>query len=248
MKRAEHELTDMGEVARALYAEAQRGTAGNGLAAGAASPEQHDAELSSALVIRQFLDGAEVAQVHEAGTAAIARQAVAQPCERTGAMELAQRFGMGSRTHTVGFMHRDGEFLRGWPELGAKLVRGMQSHGIEEWGAVVPSLRQPLHTRCIEYHRYETGGGLVCAGHRDAGSALTMAVLLSDPLEDGVEGGVFVTYTGGEPVAHEMARGDAILFRSEKCHNVTTVRKGLRSSLVVELWTQPNHNTFDRFS
>jgi predicted 2-oxoglutarate/Fe(II)-dependent dioxygenase YbiX len=62
-----------------------------------------------------------------------------------------------------------------------------------------------------------------------------------------LEGGAFVTYTKGELVEHEMQPGDAILFRSEKCHNVTTVRRGKRHSLVTELWVQPP-NSFDRFS
>ena len=41
--------------------------------------------------------------------------------------------------------------------------------------------------------------------------------------------------------------GDAILFRSEKHHNVTRIKSGIRNSLVIELWLQPP-NTFDRFS
>eukprot|EP01047_Picozoa_sp_COSAG01_P103205 COSAG01_NODE_32692_length_577_cov_0.922594_2_plen_60_part_01 len=33
------------------------------------------------------------------------------------------------------------------------------------------SAPEQLSTRCMEYHSYTVGGGLVCAGHRDAGSA-----------------------------------------------------------------------------
>jgi predicted 2-oxoglutarate/Fe(II)-dependent dioxygenase YbiX len=51
-----------------------------------------------------------------------------------------------------------------------------------------------------------------------------------------MSGGEFVTYCDGAPVAHKMAQGDAILFHSEKLHNISTVTGGLRQSLVVELW------------
>jgi hypothetical protein len=114
------------DAARALFAEGQRGNV-CGLTPGAASPEQHAAERSSPLVIRGFLSAAEMAQVHVAGAAATAMQAQAQPCERTGAMELAARFGMGSRTHTVGFLHRDSNGAsaaeKGWSALSQKLTR-----------------------------------------------------------------------------------------------------------------------------
>ena len=97
-----------------------------------------------------------------------------------------------------------------------------------------------LNIRCIEYHTYSRGGGLVAPGHCDNGSVLTLSVMLSDPSE--LSGGHFVTFTDGEPVVHRLMRGDAILFRSEKHHNVTAVWADVRQSLVVELWFQPQNN------
>lgn len=47
--------------------------------------------------------------------------------------------------------------------------------------------------------------------------------------------------------AHVLERGDAILFRSEKHHHVTTVKAGVRHSLVIEMWVRPE-NIFDRES
>lgn len=47
--------------------------------------------------------------------------------------------------------------------------------------------------------------------------------------------------------AHVLERGDAILFRSEKHHHVTTVKVGVRHSLVIEMWVRPE-NIFDRES
>ena len=93
--------------------------------------------------------------------------------------------------------------------------------------------------RTIELHHYSTGGGLLTPGHRDCGSDLTISILLSDP--EYVSGGDFVTYTDGVPKAHKMGRGDAILFKSEKLHNISTVTKGIRQSLVVELWPDKSY-------
>lgn len=103
----------------------------------------------------------------------------------------------------------------------------------------------PLHVRCVELHTYLTGGSLLNPGHRDNGSVLTLSALLSEPSLS--SGGEFVTYMDGYPVAHTLARGDAILFRSERLHNVSTVKNGTRQSLVVELW-QSGTNRRDRFS
>mmetsp|Transcript_23946 Transcript_23946/g.66453 ORF Transcript_23946/g.66453 Transcript_23946/m.66453 type:complete len:298 (+) Transcript_23946:139-1032(+) len=89
--------------------------------------------------------------------------------------------------------------------------------------------------RTVELHHYGVGGGLLTPGHRDCGSELTISVLLSD--SDRVSGGDFVTYgSKGVPVAHKLNRGDAILFRSEMLHNISTITAGVRKSLVVELW------------
>mmetsp|Transcript_16968 Transcript_16968/g.41122 ORF Transcript_16968/g.41122 Transcript_16968/m.41122 type:complete len:154 (-) Transcript_16968:155-616(-) len=89
--------------------------------------------------------------------------------------------------------------------------------------------------RTVELHHYGPGGGLTTPGHRDTGSELTISVLLSDSQQ--VQGGDFVTYTpSGQPVAHRMDRGDAILFNSMSLHNISTVTAGIRKSLVVELW------------
>jgi|LauGreDrversion4_1035100.scaffolds.fasta_scaffold233134_1 hypothetical protein len=99
-------------------------------------------------------------------------------------------------------------------------------------------LRQ-LSVRCCELHTYRVGGELMATGHRDAGSSITMSVLLSEPSQ--AAGGTFLTWVpgadGAEAVEHALGRGDAILFRSEDFHNVSPVRAGVRQSLVVELWT-----------
>ena len=76
-----------------------------------------------------------------------------------------------------------------------------------------------------------------------------MSVLLSDPARS--VGGEFLTWreNGRVPVVHAPLRtGDAVLFHSEKLHNVNTLRSGLRRTLVVELWASNVTNVKDRHS
>ena len=70
-----------------------------------------------------------------------------------------------------------------------------------------------------------------------------MSVLLSDAAQ--MDGGRMVTWRADGPTTHELQRGDALLFDSEKRHNVTTLQGGVRHSLVLELWRGPQ-NEHDR--
>jgi hypothetical protein len=103
--------------------------------------------------------------------------------------------------HVKNYLHRDGHFSDGWPDLCQKMVLGMQAAWIGplqcgERGADSDAISaQSLNVRCIEYHTYNRGGGLTSPGHCDAGSALTLSVMLSDP--ECIEGGQFVTFTDG---------------------------------------------------
>ena len=103
-----------------------------------------------------------------------------------------------------------------------------------------------LAVRCMELHTYHVGGQLMDPDHKDSGSALSMSVCLSDPAQ--LEGGKFLTWKGPDPnvpVVHECNRGDAVLFRSEDLHNVSCVQKGVRHTLVIELWVG-QQNAVDR--
>lgn len=143
--------------------------------------------------------------------------------------------------HVVLYMHmNDHWFVRELPVPWSLIRGGMESRPWME-GAVpvladefIGSEQSKMQVRTIELHHYSAGGGLLIPGHRDCGSDLTISVLLSDSAE--VSGGDFVTYHEGVPIAHKMERGDAILFESEKLHNISTVTSGVRKSLVVELW------------
>ena len=108
------------------------------------------------------------------------------------------------------------------------------------------SRRPPLHIRCIEFHDYKPGGALMDPGHIDVGSTLTLSVQLSPPGPPEA-GGRFLTTDGasGVQTAHELQRGDAILFCSTQVHNVSPLNEGVRNSLVIELWTE-GANRVDR--
>ena len=63
------------------------------------------------------------------------------------------------------------------------------------------------------------------------------------------DGGDFVTWAptaeGQRPVGYDLKAGDGVLFYSEKTHNVSPVTKGVRHSLVIELW-RGGENVHDR--
>lgn len=142
--------------------------------------------------------------------------------------------------HAACYMHAGGHFATRHPALHDKLIATMvMSHpGLK-------MVRVPLHVRCIELHAYTVGGGLITPGHKDNGSKFTLIVQLSE--SSTFEGGRFVTYHEGEAVQHELKAGDGLLINSEKMHNVSPVTRGVRYSLVIELWVAPA-NTLDRFS
>ena len=50
----------------------------------------------------------------------------------------------------------------------------------------------------------------------------------------------------GAPVAHRLDQGSAVLFPSEKLHNIEKVESGTREALVIELW-EGETNGVDRF-
>jgi len=329
------------------------------------------AESSSALLLRGFLSDAEMALIFEA--------AAVMPSPEAAQKDYSAETG----AHVALNLHKDGYFASKSPELCSKLVQHMQSQP-GRWAEPGSA----LGVRCIEFHTYTEGGGLMMKDHRDYGSVLTLSVLLSDPqsledehlseeasgeererrrkacrsrqkkknrqvrraaseadagrsesresaghiaaaiddplpitnarsleaatrlleasaladihmtptellrvaltraeseearpttyadgsLELGItcsslpdlgclelgdeseldvappavagaatfSGGEFFTWLDGEPNVHVMGRGDAILFHSEKVHNVRPITRGVRHSLVVELWLKPD--------
>jgi predicted 2-oxoglutarate/Fe(II)-dependent dioxygenase YbiX len=144
-----------------------------------------------------------------------------------------------SPEHVACYLHREGGFASRCAPLCERLVAAMTAAY-----AGMPAPTQPLHIRCVELHAYSVGGALVTPGHRDNGSKRTLIVQLSEA--GAFDGGRFVTWNEGAAVPHEMAAGDGLLIDSERMHNVQPVTRGLRHSLVIELWVQPT-NRMNRF-
>lgn len=169
-----------------------------------------------------------------------------EPSQKVGIHEdlksVAHHFAWTDEHVALYMQNNDHWFVRTNPVPWSIIRGGMESHPDQEGVPVladewIGSDQSMNDVRTVELHHYATGGSLITPGHRDCGSELTISVLLSDPAK--VSGGDFVTYSSSEdraPIAHQMGRGDAILFCSEKLHNISTVTRGVRQSLVVELW------------
>jgi len=208
-------------------------------------------EATAVLHLRDFLSNRDIQNVFEAAKALCKAdsKSAALPSGTNGAKAATSapdvQYGAA---HVALNLHRAGHFQRSCPRLCAKITDAMRSQSSM---FITPQIT--LSIRCIEFHTYTAGDGLATRGHRDLGSVLTISVLLSDP--HSVEGGTFMTcdrassshegLSDGVNVPHAVSRGGAVLFHSEKMHNVAPVSKGVRHSLVIELWMQPE-NKFDR--
>jgi hypothetical protein len=169
--------------------------------AGQPPHDSFDAERSQTLILPRFLSPAEVDKVHAVGGAAgVTRDTAAAGGDFLALMPEGFR-NPRWKEHVKVYLHRDGEFSERLPEISRRVLGAMRErYKTGDWGTG-SDLHQDLdlHVRCVEYHTYKLGGGLVAAGHCDAGSALTLAVMLSDPRQ--LQGsGQFVTFTEGEPV------------------------------------------------
>lgn len=203
------------------------------------------AQRSTVRVLHNLLDAREIATLLSTGVASAALGLDGRT--RTVDAGLLYDVSYEHDAHTALFLHR-----RYAPTDGAaatcslsqdhaptaqvcdKLVRVMREHvravdpqeGIEDPDA--------LTVRCIELHTYTSGGALLDVTHRDTGSVLSLSVLLSDPAAK--TGGHFVTWQRGQPVVHQLTQGSAIVFHSERRHNVSPMVHGMRQTLVIELW------------
>ena len=188
---------------------------------------QEQAEQSQAVVLRGLLSPSEIDTIVELATQVLPHLCgLAEQCGGPCAGLLSPDIeGLPhdtafSEEHVMLNTHRDRFFQENFPLVCDKLVNSMVHHGMTlplisaDWQRKCAST---LALRCIELHTYCAGGALVAPGHRDNGSVLSMAVVLTSEFA----GGSFVTYaTNGAPIVHDLSRGDAILFLSEKTHNV----------------------------
>lgn len=133
---------------------------------------------------------------------------------------------------TVFFNHRLATLL---PDLHARLVAAARDADESSGWGVLDAQRVQLAMRCAEYHVVTTAGGLPNEKHYDAGSLITMDLMLSEA--DAFEGGVFQTLEpDGTMRRHAFGRGDLLVFLAHKYHCVTPVTRGTRNVFVCELW------------
>ena len=211
-------------------------------------------EATPVVALVGLLSAGEIRQIFSSSEALAQAPMPPKGTLKIGAYPHHVRYG-GS--HVALFLHRGEHFARHCPLLLSKLVNAMRSQPHMYFS---PQL--PLAVRVVELHSYTPGDGLMVDGHRDQGSILTMSVLLSDASD--FTGGTFTTAGRGDDggdesdggdgggggsthVPHHVEKGGAILFHSEKMHNVAPVTRGVRHSLVIELWLGPP-NKRDRHS
>ena len=104
--------------------------------------------------------------------------------------------------------------------------------------------RRRLNFRTIELHEYRRGGALPARQHYDAGSLVTIDVILRDEFEGGeLNCPVYENVNDSSTLLRKEYATDffhkagyAILFPSHKFHNVEPVTKGKRVVLVCEIW------------
>ncbi|KOO21682.1 hypothetical protein Ctob_006637 [Chrysochromulina tobinii] len=203
------------------------------MVAGSALAEQHlplsaEAQKTNVVRIPGFLSAREVHEIHELYA------------------ELKPRLGSAGRTTSnqaaayrqgkweTAYLSTDGLFAKCMPELRARLIETAARVDADHW-QLLPRAVAPVVPRCVEYHTVEAGGSLPFLTHYDAGSLVTIDVMLSDSRD--FEGGEFRTLEcDGTMRRYPFEKGDALVFVSHKFHCVTPVTAGRRHVLVMELW------------
>lgn len=188
-----------------------------------------DAQRTEVVALRKFLTRAEVAAL-KADIAALGGS--------IGRIERSERGApafIGPWVTT--YLHTSHILAERFGPLRRRLVDAAAAADAAHWGVLGDGAG--VNVRTCECHRYGPGGALSADRHYDAGSLITMGLMLSSPGED-FEGGGFVTPEADGTVArHTYDEGDLLLFVSHKYHNVEPVTEGARTVLITELWRGP---------
>lgn len=183
-------------------------------------PPLSTAQQTSVKRFEKFLSDDEIAALKEA--AATVSASSGEVSRSNGCQEDSWR--------TIFFNHRLAELL---PDLHSRLVAAAKEAD-DEWG-LLDSERTQVSMRCAEYHSVQTSGGLPKPKHYDAGSLITLDLMLSHT--DEFDGGDFSTLEqDGQLQPHKFERGDLLVFVSHKFHCVSPVTNGTRQVFVCELW------------
>jgi len=193
-----------------------------------------EAQWTRPVVLRGFLGPDEVAAVLDALRVAQERRLVGQ-IERDAQGRLVAQ-GVWRTT----YLHSGGLFSAWLPGLAAKCRQAIMDadHGAG-WGATFCRDCADLNFRTCEIHEYGARGQLEECGHYDAGSLVTLDIMLADPAKDFGGGNLLFPRVDGSVESVHLRKGDAAVFLSHKYHNVEPVTHGRRRVLVLELWDGP---------
>ncbi len=134
------------------------------------------------------------------------------------------------------YLSTDGHFRRELPAIREKLMLAAEEANRKEGWGLLERATSPVRPRCVELHSVERRGSLPWPWHHDAGSLITVDVMLSDPSSDFTGGELRTLEPDGTMREHEFGRGDALVFCSHKPHCVQPVSGGRRQTLIMELW------------
>jgi predicted 2-oxoglutarate/Fe(II)-dependent dioxygenase YbiX len=192
-------------------------------------PLSSEACATRVVHIPHFLSAKEVQCVHEV---ADRLKPVVGSAGRTSSNQAA---AYQKGTWETLYLSTDGQFAREMPWLHERIFSKATEVDKQEGWNLLDRATTPIATRCVEYHTVEPGGSLPFPTHYDAGSLLTIDVLLTDPNE--FEGGEFATLEpDGHLKPHHFRAGDALIFQSHKFHCVSPVTAGRRNVLIMEIW------------
>ena len=187
-----------------------------------------EAQKTHVVRIPRLLTDTEIEQIHRLHDGAKPRLGTAG----RRADNFAAAYHQGA--WETSYLSTDGCFAREAPALYRKLIDAARQVDAEHWD-VCSRATGSIAPRCVEYHTVEPGGSLAYPTHYDAGSLVTIDVMLSDSQD--YQGGEFSTLEAdGHLRTHEFRKGDAICFVSHKFHCVSPVTAGRRHVLVMELW------------
>lgn len=137
------------------------------------------------------------------------------------------------------YLHAGDAFAQKFPTLLKRLRGVLLETDAQHWQVLKGREPSRLNFRTIECHEYAPSGQLTASRHYDAGSLLTLDIMLSHPNGD-FKGGQLVTpEPDGSLRPAEMRKGEAVVFLSHKYHNVLPVLEGERAVLILELWDGP---------
>ena len=191
-------------------------------------PLSAEAQTTNVVRVPKLLSSDEIDALHQVH--ARLKPKLGSAGRTSGNQAAAYRQGSWETT----YLSTDGHFGREMPELRERLIAAARTVDDANW-QVLRRAKHEVLPRCVEYHQVEANGSLPFQHHHDAGSWITIDVMLSDASD--FEGGEFSTLEcDGTLQQHTFDKGDALIFVSHKFHCVAPVTAGRRNVLVMELW------------